>query len=148
MTTDFKNVMSQRTDEELIRIVTVQRDDYQPMAVVAAEDEIQKRGIDLTKIEEVKTDLEARIEELKEFDSKKVNSMIRLLNFIIDSFAFLIVFLIFAYIFGLFFNTDNPLIIKTAGFILLIVAFSGYYIFMEYNYQKTILNFQTLQTCF
>jgi uncharacterized RDD family membrane protein YckC len=138
MTTDFKNVMSQRTDEELIRIVTVQREDYQPMAVVAAEDEIQKRGIDLTKIEEVKTDLEARIEELKEFDSKKVNSMIRLLNFIIDSFAFLIVFLILAYIFGLFFNTDNPLIIKTAGFILLIVAFLGYYIFMEYNYQKTI----------
>ena len=138
MTTDFKNVMSQRTDEELIRIVTVQRDDYQPMAVVAAEDEIQKRGIDLTKIEEVKTDLEARIEELKEFDSKKVNSMIRLLNFIIDSFAFLIVFLILAYIFGLFFNTDNPLIIKTAGFILLIVAFFGYYVFMEYKYQKTI----------
>ncbi len=65
MTTDFKNVMSQRTDEELIRIVTVQRDDYQPMAVVAAEDEIQKRGIDLTKIEEVKTDLEEKIEELK-----------------------------------------------------------------------------------
>ncbi len=64
--------------------------------------------------------------------------MIRLLNFIIDSFAFLIVFLILAYIFGLFFNTDNPLIIKTAGFILLIVAFFGYYVFMEYKYQKTI----------
>ena len=32
MNTDFKNVMSKRTDEELIKIVTVDRNKYQPLA--------------------------------------------------------------------------------------------------------------------
>lgn len=138
MTTDFKDVMSQRTDEELIKIVTIQRDDYQPLAVEAAEKEIKKRGIDTTKVEEIKTDLEEKIEEEKEFDSKKVKSAIRLLNFIIDSIAFLIVFAILGFIIGLFYNTDNQVIIQLAGYVLLAVAFFGYYIFMEYKYQKTI----------
>ena len=44
MTTDFKNAMSQRTDEELIKIVTILRNDYQPIAIEVAEDEIKKRG--------------------------------------------------------------------------------------------------------
>ena len=138
MTTDFKDVMSQRTDEELIKIVTIQRDDYQPLAVEAAEEEIKKRGIDSTKAEEIKTDLEEKIEEEKEFDSKKVKSTIRLLNFIIDSIAFLIVFAILGFIIGLFYNTDNQVFIQLAGYLLLAVAFFGYYIFMEYKYQKTI----------
>jgi len=138
MTTDFKDVMSQRTDEELIKIVTIQRDDYQPLAVEAAEEEIKKRGIDTTKVEEIKTDLEEKIVEEKEFDSKKVKSAIRLLNFIIDSIAFLIVFAILGFIIGLFYNTDNQVIIQLAGYLLLAVAFFGYYIFMEYKYQKTI----------
>jgi uncharacterized RDD family membrane protein YckC len=138
MTTDFKDVMSQRTDEELIKIVTIQRDDYQPIAVEAAEEEIKKRGIDTTKAEEIKTDLKEKIEEEKEFDSKKVKSTIRLLNFIIDSIAFLIVFAILGFIIGLFYNTDNQVIIQLAGYLLLTVAFFGYYIFMEYKYQKTI----------
>lgn len=138
MTTDFKDVMSQRTDEELIKIVTIQRDDYQPIAVETAEEEIKKRGIDTTKVEEIKTDLEEKIEEEKEFDSKKVKSTIRLLNFIIDSIAFLIVFAILGFIIGLFYNTDNQVIIQLAGYLLLAVAFFRYYIFMEYKYQKTI----------
>ena len=138
MTTDFKEVMSQRTDEELVKIVTIQRDDYQPMAVEAAEEEIKKRGIDTTKAEEIKTDLEGKLEEEKEFDSKKVKSGTRFLNFIIDSIAFLIVFAILGFIVGLFYNTDNKLIIELAGYILVAGEFFEYYIFMEYKFQKTI----------
>jgi uncharacterized RDD family membrane protein YckC len=138
MTTDFKDVMSKRTDEELIKIVTIQRTDYQLMAVEAAEEEIKKRGIDTTKVEEIKTELEDKIEEQKEFDSKKVNLLTRFLNFIIDSIAFLIVFAILGFIIGLFYNTNNQIILQLAGYILLAVAFFGYYIFMEYKYQKSI----------
>jgi len=138
MTTDFKNVMSQRTDEELIKILTIQRDDYQSLAIEAAEEEIKKRGIDTKKVEEVKTDLVEKIEEQKEFDSKKVSSLTRLLNFIIDSIAFLIVFAILGFIIGLFYITDNQMIIQFAGYILLAIAFFGYYIFMEYKFQKSI----------
>jgi hypothetical protein len=37
---EFKEVMSQRTDEVLIKIVTVERDRYNPIAIEAAESEI------------------------------------------------------------------------------------------------------------
>ncbi len=143
MTKDFKNVMSQRTNEELIKIVTIQRSDYQPLAIEAAEEEIIKRGIDTTKVEEIKTDLLEKIEEEKEFDSKKVNSATRLLNFIIDSIAFLIVFAILGFIIGLFYNTDNQVIIQLAGYGLLTISFFGYYIFMEHKFQKSIGKFIT-----
>jgi len=54
MTQDFSETMSNRTDEELIKIVTVDRNDYQTEAVEAAEKEIKTRNIDATKIESVK----------------------------------------------------------------------------------------------
>jgi len=143
MTTDFKDVMSQRSDEELIKIVTIQRNDYQPLAVESAEEEIKKRGIDTTKVEEIKTDLEEKIEEEKEFDSKKVNSLTRLFNFIIDSIIILIVTLILEFIIGLFYNTDNQSIIRLVGYFILTFTFFGYYIFMEYKFQKSIGKFIT-----
>ena len=59
MSAEFKDVMSKRTDEELIKIITIDRKDYQPLAVEAAEEEIKNRNIDTTKIEKVKVDLEA-----------------------------------------------------------------------------------------
>ena len=46
MSTNFKDIMSKRTDEEVIKIVTVDRGYYQPLAVVAAEEEIKSRKID------------------------------------------------------------------------------------------------------
>ena len=141
MTTVFKDVMSQQANEELIRIVTIQRDDYQPLAVEAAEKEIKKRGINTKMVEEVKNDLEENIKEQKEFDSKKVNSLTRLLNFIIDSITFLIVTLILEFIVWQLFSADNQEIIRIVGYLLLAFTFFGYYIFMEYKFQKSIGKF-------
>ena len=45
--------MSERTDEELIKIVTVDRNDYQHLAVIAAEEEIKNRSITTTTTEQV-----------------------------------------------------------------------------------------------
>jgi hypothetical protein len=44
---DFKEVMSQHSDAELLEILTKFKDDYQPEAVVAAENEIKKRNLSL-----------------------------------------------------------------------------------------------------
>jgi hypothetical protein len=85
MNTDFKNVMSKRTDEELIKIVTVDRNKYQPLAIETAEEEIKNRNIDTSKIEEVKAELTTKVEEQKEFDSKKVSGLTRFIHFIVDS---------------------------------------------------------------
>jgi len=37
--------MSERTDKQLVDIVTIKRDDYQPEAVIAAEKEIERRRL-------------------------------------------------------------------------------------------------------
>ena len=52
MNSDFKDVMFKRTDDELIKIVTIDKGKYQSLAIEAAEEEIRKRNIDTTKIEQ------------------------------------------------------------------------------------------------
>lgn len=46
MTKDFSQVMSERTDKQLVEIVTLKRNEYQPEAVIAAEKELSNRQID------------------------------------------------------------------------------------------------------
>lgn len=137
MTTDFKEVMSQKTDEELITIVTIRRNDYQPIAVEAAENEIKIRGIDTSKAEEIKTDIVAKLSVQRKLESQKVSSLIRLINHLIDSIAILIIFLILDFFVGLFFNAINVFRTILLNYILLGIIFFGYYIFMEFKYQKT-----------
>ncbi|MDR2911656.1 MAG: hypothetical protein LBV47_09915 [Bacteroidales bacterium] len=55
--------MSNRTDEELIKIVTVDREGYQPQAVTAAYEEIKQRNLPFTKIETITEELKSGIEE-------------------------------------------------------------------------------------
>lgn len=45
MTKDFSQVMSERTDKQLIDIVTIKRDEYQIEAISAAEKEIERRHL-------------------------------------------------------------------------------------------------------
>jgi hypothetical protein len=45
MTTDFTKIMSERTDKQLVDIVTIKRGEYQPEAVIAAEKEIELRQL-------------------------------------------------------------------------------------------------------
>ena len=51
MENEFAKVMSERTDEELIKIVTVERGSYNPTAIEAADSEIEKRNIDTSEFE-------------------------------------------------------------------------------------------------
>lgn len=143
MNTGFKDVMSKRTDEELIKIVTVGRNDYQPLALEAAEEEIKNRNIDATRIEKVKTDLTIKIEEQKQLDEKKVSSLTRFFHLIIDTVAFLALTYLISYILGLLTDTDNQALMTEFGYLSLVISFFGYHIFMETKYQKTIGKFIT-----
>lgn len=143
MNSDFKEVMSKRTDEDLIKIVTVDRNDYQPLAVEAAEEEIKKRNIDTTRIEQVKVELSAKIEEKKEFDSKKVSSLTRFIHFIVDTIAYSILTMIFSFILGLFINPSDQNLMTILVYLMFAIGFFGYYVFMETKYQKTIGKFIT-----
>src|SRR5690606_20728616 len=141
MNTHYKDAMSNRTDEELIKIVTVGRDDYQPLAVEADEQEIKNRGIDTTTIEQVKIDLTTKIVEQQQFDDKKVKATTRLINFIVDTIIWLIIAAILTY--PLNAHDGNQMLL---GYVILLLSYIGYYTLMETKYQKTIGKFITKTT--
>ncbi|MGQ7947144.1 RDD family protein [Flavobacterium sp. WC2509] len=138
MNTDFKEVMSKRTDDELIKIVTIDKGKYQPLAIEVAEEEIKKRNIDTSKFEQVKVDLTAKITEQEEFEAKKVSSLTRFLNFIID----LIVWFIIVAILTNSLNAKDP-VQMLFGYFIFFVSYISYYAFMETKFQKTIGKFIT-----
>lgn len=138
MNSDFKDVMFKRTDDELIKIVTVDKGKYQPLAIEAAEEEIRKRNIDTTKIEQVKVELIAKFEEEEQFETKKVSSLTRFLNFIIDGIVWFIIVAILTVQLS-----AQDTIQMLFGYFLFFASFIGYYAFMETKYQKTIGKFIT-----
>ena len=143
MENNFSAVMSERTDEELIKIVTIDKDNYQLLAVEAAEQEIKKRQLDNGSIEKISNDLKVVIEEQQSVDSIIVNSWIRLLHFVIDLFASFVIALLLSLPIDLLVKTNNQIIIQLTSFIVLLISFLGYYIVMEFKYQKTLAKFIT-----
>jgi uncharacterized RDD family membrane protein YckC len=138
MNIDFKEVMSKHADDELIKIITIDKNKYQPLAIEAAEAEIKKRNIDTTKFEEVKVALTAKSTEEKEFEAKKVNSVTRFLNFIIDTIVWFIIVAILTNAL----NAKDPMQMAV-GYFIFFASYIGYYAFMETKYQKTIGKFIT-----
>ena len=55
MKDDYNKVMSERTDEELEIILSTERSHYKPEAITAAEKEIEKRNIILSKSVNIKS---------------------------------------------------------------------------------------------
>ncbi|WP_255572920.1 hypothetical protein [Hanstruepera marina] len=54
MENEFAKVMSERTNEELIKIVTIERARYNPTAIEAADAEVEKRNIDTSEFETIR----------------------------------------------------------------------------------------------
>ena len=69
---DFAEAMAKRNNKELIIIASLDKNDYQPLAVVAAEAEIKKRNITPTIIEQVtQKELEWREQEQKKLEKEQ-----------------------------------------------------------------------------
>lgn len=143
MTQNFDESMSNRTDEELIKIVTVDKNDYQTEAVLAAERELTTRNIDSEKIETIKIEIEERKTKDNEFESSIVSSWTRLVHTVVDFFGFLIIAFILSSILELFYNPTDKQTIYLVGYVLLLVSFFLYFVIMEYKFQKTIGKFIT-----
>jgi uncharacterized RDD family membrane protein YckC len=143
MKQDFTEVMSKRTDEELIEIVKLKRDDYQPEAVQAAEKELELREVNPDQIEIVKQELTEKETKQREFDSGKVTSWTRLIHFVVDLIAFFLTAVILGFILDLFMPTPSQATMSLIVYGLFIIAFFLYFVFMEYKFQKTIGKFLT-----
>jgi uncharacterized RDD family membrane protein YckC len=143
MENEFAKVMSERTDEELIIIVTSERDKYNPTAIEAAESEVGKRNIDKTKFENIKEKATTERIVKEKVDSSVVSSGTRFLNFIIDFFAWLIASFILIFIIGFFINSTDGGFLELFVYLLFFVIFFLYHAIMEIKFQKTLGKFIT-----
>ncbi|MDP4260951.1 MAG: hypothetical protein Q8941_00355 [Bacteroidota bacterium] len=71
---DFEGEMAKRTDEELIRVLTHDKDNYLPEALAVAENEFRKRNLPAEKI----SSLAKSLAQKKEIENKKVNEPLNL----------------------------------------------------------------------
>ena len=69
----FTDLMSKKTNDELIQLVTIEYDKYQPLAIETAKNEIKSRNIDIKKIEQLNEihKEEIAIENLKKTQKQK-----------------------------------------------------------------------------
>tara|TARA_R110002051_G_scaffold251672_1_gene311046 strand:- start:4527 stop:5108 length:582 start_codon:yes stop_codon:yes gene_type:complete len=138
MENEFAKVMSERTDEELIKIVTVERKGYNPIAIEAADAEVERRNINTSEFEKIKEKATIEKKQKQKVDSNVVSSGIRFLNFIIDFIIWLIIAAIFT--FPLSANDGNQMLL---GYVIMFATFIGYYAILEIKFQKTVGKFIT-----
>ena len=143
MENEFTKAMSKRTDEELIKIVTAERDKYNPAAIDAAESEVAKRNIDTNKFEEIKEKETFGKVAKKKVDSSGVGSGKRFLNFIIDFFTCIIGTSILVFILSFFISTSDELLLSLFSYLLFSGTYFAYYAIMEIKFQKTVGKFIT-----
>lgn len=138
MENNFSKVMSNKTDEELIKIVTVNRSKYQELAIDAAEKEIESRKIDASKFETLTAKVQIEDKIIKKVENNTVKARIRFVNFAVDFVVILIVYSMIAPIFESFLPLVNrvELSVYRIGTFTLFIAL--YYILFEYKTQKTL----------
>lgn len=143
MENEFANAMSQRSDDDLIKIVTAERDKYNLTALEAADSEIKKRAIDTSKFEEIqqKTTKERVAKDI--VDSNLAGSGARFLNHIIDSIIWIIATTIIITILDLAFGDIITPVLPLISLFLLLATFFAYYAILEIKFQKTIGKFIT-----
>lgn len=138
MENEFQKVMSERSDEELIKIVTLDSENYNPSAIIAADSEIKKRNIDTSTFEKIKSNASIVKEQKQKVDSNAVGSGIRFLNFSIDFIIWLV--LAATLTFPLSANNGTQMLL---GYVIMFSTYIGYYGIMEIKFQKTLGKFIT-----
>lgn len=140
MENEFTKVMSERTDEDLIKIVTVEKERYNPNAIKAADAEIEKRNINTSEFEKIQEKATAEKEQKQKVDSNVVGSGIRFVNFLIDFFVWLILAFIMSFLIGLFIpvTAESQGILTLFVYVLFFGTFIAYYAILEIKFQKTI----------
>ncbi|MGM1055912.1 MAG: RDD family protein [Bacteroidota bacterium] len=143
MENEFAKVMSERTDNDLIKIVTIEREKYNPNAIAAAENEIEKRKIDTTAFEQVREKITIEKTRQETVEKNVVSSLTRFWNFLIDILVWFIIASLLSSILDLFIQTSDQFLLHLLGYTLIFGSFIAYYAIMEIKYQKTVGKFIT-----
>ncbi|KIO54046.1 RDD family protein [Flavobacterium hibernum] len=138
MENDFTTVMSGKTDEELIKIVTLNRSKYQEQAIKAAENEIDLRNIDASKFEEISSKINVHEKLVREIENNSVRSVIRFVNFAIDFVVIFILYVIIVPTIESILPLTSRVELSIYRILSLVLFIAFYYISFEYNSQKTL----------
>lgn len=138
MENSFDDVMSKKTNQELIVIVSTDRSKYQPSAVISAEKEIDKRNIDKTIISELNEKVQIESSKIDKTKSEFTTIDKRIINQLLDFSVILILTLFFNMIIKTVFNSSEDF-----TEIILISVYFTYYIYLENKYQQTLGKYYT-----
>lgn len=140
MENNFDDVMSTRTNQELIVIVSTDRSKYQQSAIISAEREIKKRNINKSIIDDAK--IKADEQKIKNALSEnlKANEQIRFLSVLIDVLVICLVVFIINYGASFLLSFFDSALNDFIDFSISILVYFTYFIFMENKFQQTFGN--------
>jgi hypothetical protein len=79
----FIRIMEQRTDSEPMEILTKDRDEYQPEALIAADTEFERRKLSVDQIESAKQEIRKKEQSIKDKANMPLGLGWKLLTFLI-----------------------------------------------------------------
>lgn len=140
MENEFSKNMISKSDEQLLRLVTVDREKYQTLAIEAAEFELGKRGINHSEFEDLKKQSVLGKQREREGNFVPAGSGLRFVNFLIDSVFVWILYAMMVFTLNLFLDYREP---DFLIYVLMIAIYVVYYAFMETSFQKSVGKFVT-----
>jgi uncharacterized RDD family membrane protein YckC len=141
MDNKFTEVMSKKADEQLIQIVSVWRKDYELEAIEAAEQELKKRGVDAIDYNKVEDEYDSFIEKIEAFNATKASTVARIVHLVVDFIAICFLVVLFSDILPLEPVAESSFDI--VGLLLFVIICFGYYVPLEYKFQKSLGKFIT-----
>lgn len=142
MENQLAKVMSERSDEQLIGILTSDRQKYTSAAIEAAEKEVENRKLDPSYFEEKEEEFLFIKEETEKTEAEGASTTLRFVNYLID----IIAGYLFTSLVGGIIASFLPVNFTGYPFLIMIVmaaSFFAYYIAMEVLFQKTLGKFIT-----
>lgn len=134
----FEQVMKERSNKELIQIITVESHKYEEQAIKAAKVEAQSRKLSVEFNNEEVRKVKEEFDNIEITNKNKVSKEIRVIHLFVDQIIF---YIIFAFSSGIIFGGVSS-IFGQASPILLIIYFLALYVFYygisEFYFQKTI----------
>ena len=83
MESKFVSIMKNHTDSELLEILTIYENEYQPEAIDAAKAEFVKRNLSITQIEDAKREIELKKNEKEKRKTLPLQVYWKILTFLI-----------------------------------------------------------------
>lgn len=134
METNFADIMSQRTTEELVKITGLNRATYQTAAIEAAEAELRRRNVAAGEVAELKDTQVRDAEKLRQVDTAAAGLGARFLHFMVDTIAWIVITAVLGYLLA---PVLEEITSDLFGYAFVMATWFGYYLLMESMYQKT-----------